>query len=146
MLCTPGTVKCVNLLERFGGRYRISWDQAREGRDSSPWLMQIPCRGGITIYPHGGTLLAVEVDHHPHVARRLQELGLKLHQDGDHEKTFLFDVRDFEQVAEVVRPHRRHVWTDEERQVVAQRLAPYQFSSVVDPPFPAPQTAPEALG
>ncbi len=57
--------ECVNLRERFGAEYRITWDEAREGWDESPWLMQIPCRGGITIYPHGGNLLAVEVDYHP---------------------------------------------------------------------------------
>jgi hypothetical protein len=73
--------ECIDLRERFGAEYRITWDEAREGRDESPWLMQIPCRGGITIYPFGGTLLAVEVDYHPQLACTLRKMGLGLHQD-----------------------------------------------------------------
>src|SRR5262245_65154194 len=106
---------CVNLRERFGKHYRITFDEAAEGRDD-PWMMQIPCTGrGITLYPHGGTLLAVEVDGRWHLARRLREMGLTVHQDGDREQTFLFDVADFDRVAEVVQPRKSRRLTEEQK-------------------------------
>jgi hypothetical protein len=110
---------CVNLLATFGEEYRVTWDESREGRDESPWLMQVPCRYG-TIYPQGGDLLAVEVDGHGKLAARLgRGLGLKIHQGDDGkpatdprkdwsgDMTFLFPVARFAEVAEVVQPRRR---------------------------------------
>jgi hypothetical protein len=105
-------VKCVNLRETFGRKWRIDWDPAYDPRHVAresldPWMMQIPCRGG-TIYPHGGTRLAVECDYHPQVARQLGSIpGVELVQDGDHEKTFVFDVSLFDHVAVIVKPRRR---------------------------------------
>jgi hypothetical protein len=106
-------MNCVNLRKTLGKKWRITWDPAynprhvaRESLD--PWMMQIPCRGGMTIYPHGGTKLAVECDYHPQVARQLGSIpGVELVQDGDHEKTFVFDVSLFDQVAAIVNPRRR---------------------------------------
>jgi hypothetical protein len=84
-------IVCVNLQERFGHLYRITWDPAydpdykrvpRAKRD--PWYMQIPCVGkGVTIYPHGGDLLALECDNRYGVANRVAALpGVVLHQSG----------------------------------------------------------------
>jgi hypothetical protein len=110
----------IDLRERFGGKYRITWDEAREGRDESPWLMQIPCAGrGVTVYPHGGSTLAVEVNNRRGVSARLAELGLTQHQDGDREKTFLLDVADFDRVAAVVRPRRRRHLSERVRDAFA---------------------------
>lgn len=105
---------CINLEEIFGDRYRITWDPAydpshvpHDKRD--PWMMQIPCEGkGVTIYPYGGTTLAVEVNRRPSIANKLTRMeGVKLHQDGSTETTFLFDVTLFEAVAAIVNPKRR---------------------------------------
>jgi hypothetical protein len=102
----------VNLRQRFGDRYRIGFDPAYDQRNVprdklDPWAMTIPCRSGL-IYPFGGTALAVEVDGHPGLARRLATLpGVRLHQDGDCEKTFVFDAADFDAVAAIVRPRVR---------------------------------------
>jgi hypothetical protein len=120
--------ECVNLLEMFGDRFRITWDPAYDAKGKhratiDVWYAQIPCRFG-TIYPYGDTILAVEVDYHRHIAKRLADLpGLKLHHNGDHEKTFLFDVADFEKVAEIVQPRRRRQLTEEQRAVLVERLA-----------------------
>lgn len=103
---------CVNLADRYGAVYRITYDPAydpahvpHDKRD--PRYMQMPCDRG-TIYPHGGEMLAVEVDYRPKVAAKVAALpGVVVHQDGDHEKTFLFDVSLFAQVAALVRPRRR---------------------------------------
>ena len=116
---------CIDLVARFGGEYRISRDPAAEGR-TDPWMAQIPCQRGI-IYPHGGDMLAVEVDGRPITAGKLAALGLTLHQDGDREKTFLFPVEGFPEVAAIVLPRKRRRQTPEQRQAAIERLAGFQF-------------------
>src|SRR6516162_3941051 len=96
---------CLNLRQLFGKKYRLGWDAAREGYDKDPWLLEMPCYRG-TIYPWSSTLLAVEVDYHPGVARKLARLGLVKVQDGNHEKTFVFPLDRFAEVAAIVRPRR----------------------------------------
>ncbi len=94
----------------YGARFRITFDEAAEGRSdrNDPWLMQIRGTGkGVMIYPHGQGLLAVQCDNRPSIAKRLAELGLRLVQDGDTEKTFVFPVGKFEEVAAVVHPRKR---------------------------------------
>jgi hypothetical protein len=103
---------CINLRERFGTDYRVSFEPAYDARGKhrrnlDPYMMTLSCRFGV-IYPHGGDTPAVEVDYHPKVAKLLAALpGVALHQDGDGEKTFLFPVSLFEAVAAIVRPRRR---------------------------------------
>ena len=86
---------CINLLETFGGRYVITFDEAYSPRNVpraklDPWMMTISGQGkGVTIYPQGGTMLAIEVNRRPSIVAKLSALeGLKLRQDGDSEKTF----------------------------------------------------------
>ncbi len=102
---------CVNLRERFGDTYRITYDPAvvTRGERNDSWMMQLAGAGeGVTIYPHGGTRLAVEVDHRPKLAKQVAAIpGVVLHQDGSGEKTYLFDIELFEQVAALVKPRRR---------------------------------------
>src|SRR5262245_29563888 len=91
-------------------------------------MMTLPCKGGIVIYPHGKTVLAVEIDHHPHLAARVAAIpGVRLYQDGDHEKTFLFDVEAFDKVAEVVEPKKRRRLSEEQRAAQVERLKAHRF-------------------
>jgi len=120
-------VICINLLDLFSDRYRITFDLAYSARHVhraklDPWMMEIPCQGrGVMIYLHGGDTLAVEVDRRPSIVAKLKAIeGLNLHQDGDLEKTFLFDVALFEQVAEVVKPRKRRRLTPTQRQALAK--------------------------
>jgi hypothetical protein len=105
----------------FGKRWRIGWDAAYEpchvAKGSlDPWMMQILCKGDITIYPQGGTKLAVECDYHPQIVRQLASIpGVELTQDGDHEKTFVFDVSLIDQLAAIVKPRRRRRHTETNR-------------------------------
>jgi hypothetical protein len=70
--------------------------------------MTMPCRFG-TVYPHGPDTLAVEVIGHTKIAKRVAQLpGVRLHQDGDGEKTFLFHPNLIHRVAQIVRPYRPH--------------------------------------
>src|SRR5262245_27800929 len=94
---------CVDLRQLPGGPYQITLDEAAES-DNDPCMLQIECRYA-KIYPHGGDLLAVEVDRHPRVASELQQLpGVRVHQGGGEEWTFRFPVDCFDAVAEIVQP------------------------------------------
>jgi hypothetical protein len=121
-------MSCINLMTRFGGRYKITYDLAYSSRHVpkdklDPAMMQIPCKFG-TIYWHGRNTLAVEVDYHPGIAHAVAALqGVTLHQDGDHEKTFLFPVELFNQIAEIVHPRRRRRGNP----AAAARLTRYKF-------------------
>jgi hypothetical protein len=120
----------LNLVNLFGKTYRTGWDPAyvpdyksvpKALRD--PWMMTILCRGGIVIYPYGGTRLAVEIDNHNRLARQISEiLGVICTQLGDTERTYVFDVSLFEPVAAIVKPKKRIVLTDAQRQERAEQL------------------------
>jgi hypothetical protein len=105
----------------FGKRWQTGWDPvykpghvAKEKGD--PWMMQIPCKGMVTIYPNGGSKLAVDCDYHPQIARQLASIpGVDLAQDGDQEKTFVFDVSLIDQVAAIIEPRRRRQLSEEHR-------------------------------
>jgi hypothetical protein len=122
---------CVNLREMFGECFKITYDESFDPRGKhkhnlDPWAMQLPCEGkGVTIYPHGGTRLAVEINYRLPLARKVAALeGVELYQDGDWEKTFLFDIALFEQVAALVKPRRRKHLTEEQRQQALANLTP----------------------
>jgi hypothetical protein len=51
---------CINLQEQFGQQYRLGLDEAAKEKNDL-WMMTMPARWG-TIYPHGGEMLAVEID------------------------------------------------------------------------------------
>ena len=126
--------KCIDLLTLFGDEYRIGWDEAydpkgRPKENCDPWYMTVPCERG-TIYPHGDSKLGVMVDYRPITAKRLVESGVcELYQDGDQEKTFLFDVSDFDTVAKIVKPKRKRRLTAEQREKNVERLKKYRFDS-----------------
>ena len=120
---------CVNLLEAFGKDYKVTFDPAYESRRVprrclDPWMLQLPCRGkGVVVYPWGSGWLAVEVDGRPGLVKKLVAIpDVKLRQDGDGEKTFLFPVGRFTEVAAVVKPHRRRRLSAEQRAELAARL------------------------
>ncbi len=108
-------------LTTYAQRYRVGKEQPGS-RD--PWDLFIRCRFG-HVYPHGGRYLAASIDGYPRIAARLRRLPcVQIVQDGDHgELTVVFDVRDFDAVAEVIQPRRRRILTDQERQRRAESLA-----------------------
>jgi hypothetical protein len=100
---------CIDLETLCGDKYRIGHDPAAAtwGERRDPWIKTVRCRLG-TIYPFGEQMLAVEVDRHPSAAKRLAAIpGVRPFQDGDQEKTFIFDVSLFDTVVEIVKPRRR---------------------------------------
>lgn len=122
---------CINLQNRYGAKYRLSLDPAAVSLGDR-WGHQIPCRGqGVTIYPHGGELLAVEVNHRRGIARQLAQLGLRCTQDGDTETTFIFPVSRFDEVAAVVKPRKRRQLTGAHKEALRNSQTPQQRAEVL---------------
>jgi hypothetical protein len=82
-----------------------------------PWIGAAgTSKGELTSsYPYGHGLLAVELNRRPVLGGRLRRLGFTMHQSGDREKTFLFPLERFPEVAVIVKPRRRRVLTDKQR-------------------------------
>src|SRR5260370_15261696 len=136
---------CINLRERFGQQYRIGFEEGAENRND-PWMMTIPGRFG-TIYPHGGENLTVEVDGHARIAKKVGAIpGIVLHQDGDDEKTFVFPVDLFDQVAAIMEPKRIKRLTDEQRARLVEAGQLYRFQAGAKVGFPERQDPPTAKG
>ena len=124
-------MKCVNLRERFGDRYKVRCeesyyaDRGAGARKEDPWLMILLGRYG-HIFPWGGTTLAASVDGHPMIAGRVRRMDCcRVVQDGDFgELTVAFDVEHFDRVAKVMRARRRprRTLTPEQRARLADRM------------------------
>jgi len=95
----------INLRERFGDRYRISYDPAHT-RKADPWMMLLTFRGG-NIYPHGGQYLAIEIEGRRFLRAKLA--AYECIQDGDDFQAFRFHVDEFDAVAAIVKPYRRRI-------------------------------------
>lgn len=124
---------CVNLRERFGDVYRVQHeesyaaDRGEHARTADPWLMVIPCQHG-QIYPHGRDVLAASTNTRGGIARKLAALDCTtVVQDGSDGINATFHVRDFERVAELMKPKRRRRMTEEQQRAAAERLAKYAF-------------------
>ena len=133
-------MNCINLKDHFGDRHPVRYeesyfaDRGDGARAEDPWLMIIPCRHG-HLYPHGGDLLAVSTNGKGPITTKIRELACTtVVQDSDEGVNATFHVDDFDQVAEVMKPHRRRQWTNEQKQAVSDRLAGFQFQPVVSRP------------
>lgn len=146
--------RCLNLVELFGKTLRTGWDpayipdyQSVPKRCRDPWLMTIPCRGGIVIYPYGGNRLAVEIDHHGILAKRVAQIpGVICTQNGEREKTYVFDLSLFDQVAAIVKPKKRRILTPEQRAKLLSATSPEQRLKRLAKARAAAQTQKAALG
>ena len=98
---------CLNLLETFGDRYQIRWEEPANSRWTDPWYQLIPCRLG-HIYPHGGDLLGFASRRRGGVTRRVASLPYAtVMQAGDGGANILFPADRFFEVAMMVHPRRR---------------------------------------
>jgi len=148
-------VRCVNLAERFGKRFRVSLEAGGATQLAWPledrgWLQEIRGRKGV-VSPWGGELLQAYSDR-PGIARRLRGLPFVLHARGDVEVVVRFHVDHAEQVFALIRPYRRRRVSDAERaRLVAMgraNLARINRQPHVESDFPtlestiAPENAP----
>jgi hypothetical protein len=120
-------MSCVNLMEQFGTKYRVGWDPARKAPDMDPWLMVMACERG-EIYPHGGDLLVAEVDGRCRTRLRLRQLDcVTVKQDGDDFLAVTFHVRDFAEIAKILKPRRRRQLTEAQKQALVDRVASFRW-------------------
>ena len=128
-----GSAGCVNLKERFGDRYKVTYEESYYAERSrhtvvDPWLMIIPCKYG-HIFPWGGELLAASVDGHPNIAGVVRRLACTtVRQQGDFgELTASFHVDDFDQLAKIMVPRRRRQVSETERNRLAEVGRRFRF-------------------
>ncbi len=133
--------RCVNLKRHFGDRYRVEFeesyhaDHGERARTVDPWLMVILCQHG-HIYPHSHSQLGASTDRSGKTANQLKRLACTtVVQDGSDGVNVIFEVTDFEKVAEILKPRRRRRQTPEQRQASIERLAKYRFTPARQPGF-----------
>jgi len=123
---------CIDLWRTFGRDYRVGTDPACDPASINidkldPWCFIMTGKAG-TIWSYGGDLLAVDIDYHNSIAKKVRAVsGVSVLIDGDREKTFLFPLRLFQEVAVLVQPRRRRKLSPERRKAAAARLVPYHF-------------------
>jgi hypothetical protein len=113
------TTPCIDLKQLAGKRYRLDYDPARQKRDDDPWLLTIPCRHG-HIYPHSAELLGIATNTRTTGLKLAKLPGVEMWQDGDDGCNLTFPPHVFAKVASVVKPKRRKVLSEEQRQKLAE--------------------------
>ncbi len=141
-------MECVNLKRLFGKRFRVRYEESYyaqygpNARTDDPWLQIIPCDMG-HIYPHGGNMLAASTNKPGPTVRKLKALpGVIVHQDGNDGANILFHIDQFDAVAEIMRPKRRRVASEAERERLRLLSAKYGFKSITG----APETSAVCVG
>jgi hypothetical protein len=119
---TEHEMKTINLKERFGDRYRVTFEESyfaergKEARADDPWLQILLCRHG-HISPCGGNILMTSTNKHGAVANQLAALRcVQVIQDGDDGINAIFCVDDFDTVAALMKPRRRRQVSERERE------------------------------
>ena len=123
---------CISLRDAPGDRFRVESEKAGRAErtefqsEEAAWLMTIPCELG-HIYPHGGTILSAYTDRRCTRNRLMALECCEVHQLGDTEITVNFDVRDFGQVPELLKPRKRRRLSAEHRRKLGDASIPYRF-------------------
>jgi hypothetical protein len=124
---------CIDLAERFGNRFRVTYEPAYQAEHgprawvNDPWLKIIPCQHG-HIFPWGGTRLAAASNTVGPTAKTLRGLPwVEVAQDGSDGTTVVFDVSRFEEIAEIMKPKRKRVLSDEAKRRLAEAGTKTQF-------------------
>jgi len=137
---------CIDLRDLAGKRYRLAHDPAyhaehgERGFAVDLWMLMIPCQFG-HFYPWGGERLAFSTNTRGGTAKILAALPfVRIEQDAEDGYTLSFDVRHFDEIAQIAKPHKQRQWTPEQKAEAAARLAKYAFPMAVK----APKTGPES--
>ena len=123
---------CIDLRETYGDRFKVESERAVPSErtefrsEEAPWLMVIPCQLG-QIYPYGGSLLSAHTDHRCSRNRLMALDCCEIYQLGDTEVTVNFNVRDFDRVAELLKPKKRRRLSPEHRQKLVRASIPHRF-------------------
>jgi len=144
--------RCIDLKRHFGDQYRVEFedsyyaDHGERARTEDPWLMVVLCQNG-HIYPHSHSQLGASTDRCGKTANQLKRLACTtVTQDGSDGVNVIFEVTDFEKVAEIMKPRRRRRQTPEQRQASIERLAKYRFTPARQSGFKPSGTQPAGSG
>jgi len=140
--------ECVDLAAQFGKKYKIGRDPAaalESGGRRDPWLRILICRDG-HVFPHSAKELCFWHDgRRDRLDKKCSEL--RLYQDGDDARTYLFSLGDFDRVAKWIKVRRRRSLSASQRAELADR-ARLNFAKNTDKkgtfPLATPRSAPEA--
>jgi hypothetical protein len=123
------TSNCVDVRALFGRTYKIVRDPAYtaeygpRARVADPWLDLIDCRYG-AIGPWGGCRLLASTHGAGRVAAALLRLPrCEIMHDGDDGATVVFDLADFQAVAEIIKPRRKRRMSSESRRTRGMHLS-----------------------
>jgi hypothetical protein len=138
---------CINLEERFGRRYRVSFEADGATRyqwpeTERPWLMEIRGRHGM-VYPKGGEILQAMTTH-TRIAGKLRALPCVVSVRGDAETVVTFHVDDAPAVFQLLKPYRRRHVSPAERERLAALGSRFRFGGGhgVQSDFPAVESTP----
>jgi hypothetical protein len=122
-----GFAGCVDLRPwAKANRYRFRLEESYKAennthvRGDGRWFVEIPCKSGL-IYPWGREMLlayaksGVQAD----IARLA---GVELYQTDGKARVFIFPVDRLDEVAAILKPRRRRMYTPEHREVLRERL------------------------
>ena len=125
---------CINLKDRFGGRYRVVYEESyfaehgQTARADDPWLQVLLCQHG-HIYPHGGELLAAATDKRGGIAKKLAALDCTtVVQDGSDGANVVFPVEHFDEVARIMKARKRRRLSPEHRRKLTEAAAKYRLT------------------
>jgi hypothetical protein len=107
----------LNLKELSGKKYRISLDESYEaGADDNGKLYYYQIQGRYGhIYTHGPERLGVHVKGRLKIGKVGAIPGLKLHQRGETEATYVFAPELLDRVATEIKAKKRRQLTDEQK-------------------------------
>ena len=122
----------IDLKKRFGNRFKVGYGASYDAeygpnaRTVDPWYMEILCQHG-TICPWGGNNLAACTFKSGPVANRLRRLPFldrDATMDGADGINAVFDLRHFDEVANIMKPRKRprRNLTPEQRREIGERL------------------------
>lgn len=112
----------VTDLKNFESKYKIFLDGSKgKHRENRIWEREIRGKHGC-IYPYGydGTLASTITSKR--LLKRLEDVCLRIIQEGDWEITFIFKPEDIDKVAKVIRARRKRKITPEMKKKLIERL------------------------
>jgi hypothetical protein len=134
----------IDLKREYGDRYKITTDPSLEpgtSRSERAWYYRIPATYG-WIGVCGETTLLAHCNAGRVIPKLLAIEGVTPRQVGDGEVNAAFDVERFDQVARILKAHRRRRMSPEAREAAAARLAGRRKIPASERAHAAPSPAP----
>ena len=130
---------CINFKKQFGDKHKIRVTPGYEKFSRDPWNFEVICKFGV-IYPNGDDELGFvpyeEIKEAPvkitknaldRATEALMISGCLIpREESSDPKNLLFRLKDFRQVAKIVKPRRKRQMNKEQRQAAIENLRKYR--------------------